>query len=47
MNKVKYPCRSCIYFAACGENMRTEQCSGRKTKSEKKRDDMAARKKRS
>lgn len=32
--KVKYPCRGCIYFAACGENTRTAYCAGRKTKTE-------------
>ena len=36
--KVKYPCRNCIYFKACGDNMRTEPCKGRKTKSELKKE---------
>ena len=30
-----YPCRSCIYFKECGDNMRTEYCKGRRTKSQK------------
>lgn len=34
---VKYPCRNCVYFATCGDNMRTERCKGRMTKSEQKR----------
>lgn len=34
-----YPCRGCIYFTACGENMRTMPCEGRMTKSEKKETD--------
>ena len=29
-----YPCRNCVYFNTCGENMRTEPCEGRRTKSE-------------
>lgn len=38
-NKVacKYPCRSCVYFEVCGDNMRTMPCDGRQTKSQKKR----------
>lgn len=32
----KYPCRGCVYFAACGENTRTAACNGRKTKRETK-----------
>ena len=32
---VKYPCRGCIYFDACGHHNRTEPCDCRKTKSEK------------
>ena len=35
----KYPCRNCVYFKACGDNMRLQPCQGRKTKSEKKRED--------
>ena len=34
---VKYPCKNCVYFAACGDNTRTEPCKGRMTKSEQKR----------
>lgn len=33
---VKYPCRGCVYFSACGENTRTAPCTGRKTKREQK-----------
>ena len=29
---VKYPCRGCIYFDACGHHNRTEPCDGRKTR---------------
>ena len=36
--EVKYYCRNCIYFKACGYNMRTEPCKGRKTKSELKKE---------
>lgn len=35
MKNVRYPCRGCIYFKACGENTRTYPCEGRKTKREK------------
>lgn len=38
MKKVKYPCRGCVYFAACGENTRTAPCQGRITKSERKKE---------
>ena len=31
-----YPCRSCIYFKVCGDNMRNVPCNGKMTKSEKK-----------
>ena len=34
---MKYPCRNCIYFKTCGDNMRTVECKGRTTKSEKKK----------
>ena len=37
--QVKYPCRGCIYFNACGDSTRTEHCNGRKTKSEQKREE--------
>lgn len=33
---VQYPCRNCVYFKECGENMRTMPCKGRVTKSERK-----------
>lgn len=36
MKKVKYPCRGCVYFTACGENTLTAPCEGRVTKSEHK-----------
>lgn len=39
MATVKHPCRNCIYFKACGDNMRTAPCKGRVTKSEKKREE--------
>lgn len=32
----QFPCRACIYFKVCGENMRTKPCKGRKTKSQTK-----------
>ena len=32
----QYPCRNCVYFNECGENMRTMPCSGRMTKSQRK-----------
>lgn len=32
----KRPCQNCIYFDVCGNNMRTEECKGRKTKRELK-----------
>lgn len=32
--EVQYPCRNCVYYAACGESMRTEPCKGRMTKRE-------------
>jgi hypothetical protein len=31
--EVQYPCRGCVYYAACGHSMRTKPCDGRKTKS--------------
>ena len=39
MTTARYPCRNCIYFKCCGENMRTYPCAGRKTKSEKKKEE--------
>ena len=40
----KYPCRNCVYFAACGENTRTMPCSGRVTKTDAKKAKKAAKK---
>lgn len=37
VKRVKYPCRGCVYFKACGENTRTAVCNGRQTKTDKKR----------
>ena len=34
----KYPCRNCVYFKVCGDNMRTQECKGRVTKKEKKQE---------
>lgn len=31
-----YPCRNCVYIAACGSTTRTEPCKGRQTKTERK-----------
>lgn len=36
--EVQYPCRCCVYYAACGSSMRTAHCDGRKTKSELKKE---------
>ena len=33
---VIHPCRSCVYFNVCGDNMREMPCDGRITKSERK-----------
>ena len=38
IEEVIYPCRNCVYFKACGDNMRTEPCKGRKTKSDLKKE---------
>lgn len=38
MKQVKYPCRNCMYFKVCGENMRMMPCNGRKIKSSVKRE---------
>lgn len=35
--QVQYPCRGCIYYATCGESMRTAPCDGRLTKSQAQR----------
>lgn len=32
---VKYPCRNCKYFTACGENTRPAPCAGRELKEKK------------
>ena len=32
----KYPCRNCVYFENCGDNMRQMPCMGRTTKSQRK-----------
>lgn len=29
MLQSKYPCRGCVYYAACGDQMRTQPCNGR------------------
>lgn len=39
MDCPKYPCRSCVYFDACGDNTRTAFCAGRMTKTDKKKFD--------
>ena len=38
MTQVKYPCKNCVYFDVCGSNTRTKKCEGRKTKTEKKKE---------
>lgn len=38
MNNVKKPCINCIYFNACGNTNRKEQCNGRQTKQGESRD---------
>lgn len=35
---VKKPCQNCIYFKVCGDYQRTQQCNGRKTKRELKKE---------
>ena len=45
MKEVKFPCRNCIYFKACGESTRTTPCEGRKTEKEKKREEKKEKKK--
>lgn len=27
MLQSKYPCRGCVYYAACGDQMRTQPCN--------------------
>ena len=34
---MKYPCRNCTYFDACGDSERTEPCKGRKSKPQKRK----------
>ena len=34
--EVQYPCRGCVYYAACGSSTRTMPCDVRKTKKELK-----------
>lgn len=31
MLRLKYPCRGCVYYAACGDPERTRKCDGRKS----------------
>lgn len=31
-----YPCRNCLYFQICGDNMRTAPCKGRETKTSRR-----------
>lgn len=38
MKMPKKPCINCVYFAACGDTTREKPCYGRKTKSERKRE---------
>lgn len=35
---VKKPCIGCVYFETCGSTTRTEECAGRKTKTEQKKE---------
>ena len=35
-HSVKYPCRNCKYFNACGEKSRTVPCEGRETRGGRK-----------
>ena len=36
MRQVQRPCRGCVYFKVCGDNMRTVHCNGRMTKRQKR-----------
>jgi len=36
-NNVKYPCKNCKYFQACGKISRTELCQGRELASKRKK----------
>ena len=31
---IKYPCRKCVYYCACGDGGRTKACEDRKTKAD-------------
>lgn len=42
MKNVKHPCQSCVYFKVCGNTNRTEQCKGRQTKTEQKKNKATA-----
>ena len=39
VRQVQHPCRGCVYFKECGDNMRTMPCEGRKTKRQRKKED--------
>lgn len=39
---IKYPCRNCSYYNACGDFDRTEPCKGRVVKTETKKDKATA-----
>lgn len=34
----QYPCRNCIYFSECGITTRTQPCQGRRTKTNRRKD---------
>lgn len=36
---VKYPCRKCVYYEACGDGGRTKPCEDRRTKKDVKEAD--------
>lgn len=40
--KIKYPCRNCVYYNACGDSDRAEPCKGRVVKTETKKDKATA-----
>ena len=35
--KIKYPCRNCAYYNACGDSDMAEPCKGRVVKTETKK----------
>ena len=37
---VKYPCRKCVYYGACGDGGRTKPCEDRRTKYDVKEADI-------